>query len=84
MSRVLLFVANGDRRPKVVPNPGRNDAARRLYAAVNPHNADRWFLVECDSAAGGRRLIECEHPTKQCAYNCASHGRILAQGGKTP
>lgn len=69
--KVLLFVQNGDARPKSYASVSRyaihpsyprlgdtrwcvtGKPAQRALSA-----ADRWWLVECENAENGRRVIE--------------------------
>lgn len=74
--KVLLFVQNGDARPKCVLHDvvERHGAwclswrARDRQAA-----ADRWWLVECENAEAGRDVI---------AGAPVFGGRIIASGGR--
>jgi len=82
--KTLLFIQNDDGRRTVRPNPGRNDAARRLFAAANPYRAKRWWLVRCSDAQMGRAVIhsfivaDCEG----CSHMpfTTDNGTLLAQG----
>lgn len=102
--KVLLFVQTGDARPKVFTRYARGYSglfARNVeFARQHPEtnisrplracaNADRWWLVECENADEGRRVITGLCHSMDCALlRDDSHeascdcGRILASGGK--
>ena len=84
--KVLLFVQTGDARPKCVAwdLSGRASCVEffsgfRRWERVRerPH---RWWLVECESAEAGRRLIEADDGERFAMGS--RYGRILASGGK--
>lgn len=77
MSRALLFVQNGTAKPKVLATGARNEAAARLAAEPHGRYFDRWWLVECENAEAGRRIIA----GIQSAPG-GDEGRILASGGR--
>lgn len=85
--KVLLFVQNGNGRPKVLGGerrlnldvPGAAGLAVRLYGVeANTHRADRWWLVECEDANTGRDVIA--GVTDDCD-RCAGCG--WWEGGRT-
>ena len=107
--KVLLFVQNGNARPKVAHANCPDSISRRSGQrvrdaiatkgylsnvqlrlswglwAVQVRAAGRWWLVECESAAEGRRTIRnadtpCDCETYQCKHG--TFGDILASGGR--
>ena len=106
--RVLLFTQSGSERPKCVPTPrwmreGHDaqhvcEMAESMPTATAPpwmralSRADRWWLVECENADAGRRVIEWHRRGSGacdaggfCACTGAGKnecGAILASGGK--
>lgn len=84
--KVLLFVQNeGDKRPKCVKQFGADKARALQYLGhlVRPESG-LWlyWLVECESAEAGRRLIEWHVALGPDLRTTARSGRILASGGK--
>jgi len=78
--RTLLFVQNGDGRPKCVPC-SLEDRAFTLRWMCPPAalliGCDCWWLVECENADDGRNTIwEHEHGIAE------HHFSILASGGR--
>jgi len=91
VSRVLLFVQTGDGRPKCFSSHGVNrslytDGWRLSESALTAQGAaDRWWLVECENAEAGRRVIDGEphnYVMDNGVYATEPWGRILASGGK--
>jgi len=98
VSRVLLFVSNGDGRPKCV---GRA-FLQGFRDGIEHHNlggtgrygtarmtrlmarADRWWLVSCENAEAGRHCIAggCE-PYRCHRADGPLSCRILASGGRS-
>ena len=89
--KTLLFVQNGDARPKCVKSFGdRRHNAMNYFNAIRPRfgslgQPECGWLVECANAEAGRATIE--HVTlddnSQCPINCpCCGGRILASGGR--
>lgn len=84
--KVMLFGQSGGDRPKARPIPATDIAAildgeygERIKAERLDY--DRWWIVACEDVKAGRMVIQCEHPTKECAYRCCDRGRIMASGG---
>jgi hypothetical protein len=81
----MLFVQTGDGRPKFVclcqpfaigsgivigPEPGYRVSLEHSYKLSG---ADRWWLVECENAEAGRRVIESEGRACRCT-KCGVEG----------
>jgi hypothetical protein len=82
VSRVLLFVQTGDGRPKCV---GRYSEGLTARQCEHRSAADRWWLVECENADAGRKVIafvESLPADKRHTAECYDWGHILASGGK--
>lgn len=60
--KVLLFVQSGEGRPKCVKQfGGRMAWARQYFSKIRfgePGQPSQGWLVECENAGAGRRLIE--------------------------
>lgn len=86
--KTLLFVQTGDGRPKCVPT--MRYERERLFSVPGwtPAHSDiggdhdRWWLVECENADAGRRVIASGVWRMRDGAE-AYEGRILAQGAKT-
>lgn len=100
--KVLLFVQTGDARPKSAGSIAQggpigakfidrgNSCYLSDYQSFMLGTADRWWLVECENAAGGRLVIRASQDPDYATSNAAKAywrfngavGRILASGGK--
>lgn len=98
MSRVLLFTLTGSERPKMAMSYGKPKQFERIPEAMRQYGieqqalalkADRWWLVECESADAGRAAIaglawdfKKRQPANGDGQEIVIAGRVLASGGK--
>lgn len=84
MSRIILFgTSRLDGRPSTFKSWKNGNGLSRAEAFAASTRIDGpWWIVECEDAADGRRIISGQYEDDQPRYRADCARQILASGGR--